>query len=84
MAVTGKDLLAKKGNRGRTPRSYDQGCNYPDAEEGDGQLVNPESGFGQKEKYKNTIIILLFKFFKYISMQNKYNLCGQKRPTINS
>ena len=34
MAVTGKDFLVKKGNRGRTPRSYDQGCNYLDGEEG--------------------------------------------------
>ena len=63
MAVTGKDFLAKKGSGGEPPDPMTRDATTRMWRRGDGQLVNPESGFGQKEKYKNTIIILLFKIF---------------------
>ena len=63
MAVTGKDFLAKKGTGGEPPDPMTRDATTRMWRRGDGQLVNPESGFGQKEKYKNTIIILLFKIF---------------------
>ena len=63
MAVTGKDFLAKKGSGDEPPDPMTRDATTRMWRRGDGQLVNPESGFGQKEKYKNTIIILLFKIF---------------------
>ena len=64
MAVTGKDFLAKKGTGGEPPDPMTRDATTRMWRRGDGQLVNPESGFGQKEKYKKYNNNPLFKFFK--------------------
>ena len=74
MAVTGKDFLVKRETGGEPPDPMTRDATTWMGRRGDGQLVNPETGFGQKENYKNTIITLCLKFFKNIKMQNKYNL----------
>ena len=50
MAVTGKDFLAKKETGGEPPDPMTRDATTRMWRRGDGQLVNPESGIGQKRK----------------------------------